>query len=207
MRDVRKIVDFSPSEKQILGKLNSPVRIQNFLNSFPYHLNKRNQTLSSPRVVLREQRANCIEGALLAATALWYHGHRPLLLDLVSDKSDLDHVVVLFRKDAYWGALSKTNHVVLRYREPVYKSVRELCMSYFHEYFLDNGKKTLRSFSEPFDLSQLSDTSWITSTDNLWEIAEQLDDSPHHQILSPTQRRGLRLADKIERDAGKLTEW
>lgn len=201
------MVVYSPDERQILGKLNSPVKIQDYLNSFPYQLNKKNQTLSSPRVVIREQRANCIEGALLAATALWYHGHKPLLLDLVSNQRDLDHVVALFKEGGYWGALSKTNHAVLRYREPVYKSVRELAMSYFHEYFLDSGKKTLRTFSDPFDLSLLPDTSWITASEDLWEIAEQLDDSPHHKILTPAMIKRLRLADKIEIEAGKLTEW
>ncbi|HEY4504237.1 MAG TPA: hypothetical protein VJI73_00515 [Candidatus Paceibacterota bacterium] len=194
-------------EKGLLSRLNKPVKIQNYLNNFPYHYDKRSPSLCSPRVVLQKRRANCIEGALLAATALWYHGREPLLLDLVSDKSDLDHVVALFKEGRYWGAISKTNHVILRYREPVYKNVRELAMSYFHEYFLDNGKKTLRSFSEPFYLSRLPDASWVTSSDDLWELAERLDNSPHHKILSPDMARRLRLADKIERAVAKLIEW
>jgi hypothetical protein len=85
--------------------------------------------------------------------------------------------------------------------------VRELAMSYFHEYFLDNGKKTLRSFSDPFDLSKLPSISWVTASEDLWDIADRLDDSPHHKILTTDMRGRLRLPDKIERDAGKLVEW
>jgi hypothetical protein len=194
------------AERRLLASLRTPAKVQDYLNSFPYKLDKKNQTLSSPRVVLRERRANCIEGALLAATALWYHGYPPLLLDLVSSNKDLDHVVALFKKGSYWGAISKTNHAVLRYREPVYKSVRELAMSYFHEYFLDNGKKTLRTFSEPFDLSGLG-AYWVTSQEDLWGLAEKLDASPHHKILVALQERHLRPADAIEIRAGKLREW
>ena len=104
--------------------------------------------------VLRAGKAHCMEGALLAAAILEFHGHKPLLLDLRSTSEDLDHVVALFKQNGYWGAISKTNHVVLRYREPIYGSVRELAMSYFHEYFLDNGKKTLREYSVPVDLGK-----------------------------------------------------
>ena len=207
MREIKELVEFSVAEKKLLQRLDTPVKIQDFLNSFRYKNRKGDPILRSVRTVVNKQEANCIEGALLAATALWYHGAKPLLMDLVSDKSDLDHVVALFKVGGYWGALSKTNHVVLRYREPVYKSVRELAMSYFHEYFLDNGKKTFRSYSKPFDLSRLPDTSWITSGDDVWELANILDQSPHNSAIPRAMIRRLRLADKIERKAGKLTEW
>jgi hypothetical protein len=121
-------------------------------------------------------------------------------------RPDLDHVVTLFRKDGYWGAVSKTNHAVLRYREPVYKNIRELVMSYFHEYFLFDGRKTLRAFSKPFDLSKHG-TSWITTEENLATLAHLLDTSPHTKILSPKQIRNLRKADKIEIKAGKIVEY
>jgi hypothetical protein len=191
------------TEWKILARLSTPGRIQDYLNRL--HFNFKDGEYISPERVIREKKADCFEGALLAAAALWIQGHEPLLLDLkVSDKSDYDHVVALFKKDGYWGAISKTNHIVLRYREPVYKSPRELVMSYFHEYFLSSGKKTLRSYSKPFDLSKLG-TDWITK-DPSW-IAERLDKSPHIKILTDKQVRGLRKAEKIEIRAGRITEW
>lgn len=192
-------------EEKIFKSLNTPAKIQNFLNSTPY--NHEPNTCMSPRRVLERKRAHCIEGAYLAAAVLWYHGEKPLLLDLRSTKHDLDHVVALFKRDGYWGALSKTNHAVLRYREPIYRTIRELALSYFHEYFLDDGSKTLRQFSKPFDLSRYG-KSWITEIDELWEIGAALDDSPHEHILpSSLKPSKLRKADQVEIKAGKITEY
>jgi hypothetical protein len=116
-------------------------------------------------------------------------------------------VVALFQKNGKWGAISKTNHTVLRYREPVYKNIRELAMSYFHEYFLHDGTKTLESFStKPFDLSKYG-KAWITTNEDLWEIGADIDDAPHTNILDKKERKNLRKADKIEIEAGKITEW
>ena len=149
---------------------------------------------------LKAGEAHCFEGALVAAAALALQGQRPLILDLKTVRPDFDHVVALFKEGTYWGAVSKTNHAVLRYREPVYKSVRELVMSYFHEYFLwENGKKTLRSYSKPFDLSKQK-IDWLTSKENLADLAHTLDISPHTKILTPKQVKNLRKADQIERD-------
>ena len=151
---------------------------------------------------------------MFAGIVLWVHGAKPLLLDLKTGNSDDDHVVALFRMksgrgagSARWGAVSKTNHAVLRYRDPVYRDVRELAMSYFHEYFLDSGRKTLRSYSDPFDLSLIKDRSWITSENNLWQMPRALDKSPHHPLLTAEQIKNLRRADMIERNAGKIVEW
>ena len=108
----------------------------------------------SPRLVLRNNKCHCIEGAIFAALALRFHGYKPLVVDLTASKDDFDHVIAVFKKDGKWGAISKTNHAVLRYREPVYKSIREIVMSYFHEYANDDGKRTLRSFSLPVNLSR-----------------------------------------------------
>jgi hypothetical protein len=121
------------TELRILKRLNTPVKIQDYLETIPYSFDDDNDMLRSPRRVMREQSAHCIEGALLAAAALWVNGQRPLLLDVRAVPEDLDHVVTLFRAHGCWGAISKTNHAVLRYREPVYKTVRELAMSYFRE--------------------------------------------------------------------------
>ncbi|HMR55345.1 MAG TPA: hypothetical protein PKD34_02015 [Candidatus Doudnabacteria bacterium] len=194
-------------EVKILSKLNTPKKIQDYLDKLPINFELDGDTCYSPREVLRRQIAHCMEGALLAAAALWYHGRRPMLLDLVTINKDDDHVVALFEEDGYWGAISKTNHGVLRWRDPVYTSVHELAMSYFHEYFLDDGKKTLRTYSDPFDLRKIKDTSWLISDEPLWHINNALADSRHYEILKPGQAKSLRLASQIEIEAGKLTEW
>lgn len=198
---------FDQAELKVLEKLDTPQKIQGYLDKIPINFEEAGDTCYSPRGVLRRNAAHCMEGALLAAVALWYHGKPPLLLDLVTTKNDDDHVVALFKERGKWGAISKTNHGVLRYREPIYKSVRELAMSYFHEYFKDNGQKTLRSYSLPFDLRKLKDKSWLTSSENLWHINNALADSRHFNILTSLQIKGLRKASPIEIAAGKLVEW
>ena len=193
------------SEWNKLKKLSTPAKIQDYLNSLPFNFEKRGETHHSVRETLKSGRAHCFEGALIVATALWIQGQQPLLLDLKTLRPDFHHVVALYRCGRYWGAISKTNHAVLRYREPVYRDVRELALSYFHEYFLYTGKKTLRSFSKPFDLSKYG-VDWITTTGNLAELAHILDQSPHTNILSQGQIRNLRKADKIEIKAGEIME-
>lgn len=158
----------------------------------------------SPRRMIRERTAHCFEGALFAAAALIYHGHKPFLLDLRAAKGDQDHVVALFKHRQYWGAISKTNHNVLRYREPVYASPRELALSYFHEYFLKDGRKMMRDFSDPFDLSTFG-LNWVTADHDLVDLVNALDDSPHHRIVPKGLR--LRRADAIERDTYDSVEW
>lgn len=161
----------------------------------------------SPRRVLREKKAHCIEGALLAATALWLHGEAPLLLDLVSTKEDDDHVVALYKKNGYWGAISKTNHATIRFRDPVYKTIRELALSYFHEWFMNkNGAKTLRSYSTPLTMKRFG-TEWITAEYDLWWLDRELNALPHFKIAPPTNMRLLRKADPMELKAGKFVEW
>lgn len=161
----------------------------------------------SPRRVLREGKAHCLEGAIFAAAALWFYGEPPLLMDLKTIPRDDYHVVALFRRHGCWGAISKTNHAVLRYREPVYKTIRELAVSYFHEYFLNDGKKTLRSFSRALDLRKFKKQEWTTSEEDLWHIDDALDDIPHEPILTKSMLRGLRRADPIEIKVGKITVW
>jgi hypothetical protein len=148
-----------------------------------------------------------MEGAMLAASALKLLGHSPLVMDLKSRRGDDDHIVTLFTVEGCFGAISKTNHAALRYRDPIYTSLRELAMSYMHEYFLKDGTKTLRSYSEPFDLSQFQDLHWETSQKDLWVIPRSIDRSPHISLLSQKQISMLRKADSMERKAGNLTEW
>lgn len=193
-------------ELRVLRKLSTPIKIQDFLNDLPFNFETRGETYMSPRRVLKEKRAHCFEGALVAALALWMHGERPLLLDLKVGRGDHDHVVALFRKHNAWGAVSKTNHAVLRYREPIYRTIRELALSYFHEYFLESGRKTLRSYSRPFDLSRL-DNEWVVAQEDLHDVAEALDSSSHIQLLTKQQMTGLRKADPVEIEAGRVVEW
>ncbi len=193
-------------ELQLLKSLNTPDKVQNFLNSLPFNFEKRGETHRSVRETLKSGEAHCFEGALLASACFSLQGRKPILLDLKVIRPDFDHVVALFRQDGKYGAVSKTNHAILRYREPVYRDVRELAMSYFHEYFLFDGRKTLRSFSKPFDLSRYK-SEWLTSGENLAYIAHDLDKSPHIQILTPKQIKKLRKADPIEIKASRITEY
>jgi hypothetical protein len=197
-------------EFRVLRRLNTPRKIQDFLDTIPINHENQVETCTSPLITLRRNTAHCMEGALVAALALAMHGHRPLILDLKTARHDVDHLVALFKENGHWGGITKTNHAVLRYREPVYRSVRELAMSFFHEYFLDDGRKTLRQYSKPFDLGRCLGRwkgDWITSLDDLWDLQNAIDDSPHCPIVNRSQIARLRRADSIEREAGRLTEW
>ena len=185
-----------------LRKLKTPEKVQDFVNKTPFNLEKRGETYRSVEESLKAGMAHCFEGALIACASLQMQGHKPLLLDLRTTDKDADHVVALFKRRGYWGAISKTNHAVLRYREPIYKSVRELAMSYFHEYFLDNGMKTMRKFSKPFNLNKTK-IDWLFSKKDLFELVDALDDSPHENVLPKGHK--LRKADKVEIKAGKIT--
>ncbi len=194
-------------ELTLFKKLDTPRKIQDFLDTLPINHEPHGDTCKSPRFVLQARNCHCIEGAMLAAAILYYHGHEPLLLDLKATARDFDHVVTLFTDGKQWGAISKTNYPILRYREPIYASVRELAMSYFHEYFLDDGTKTMRSFSKPFNLKRFDKKNWITDPEDLWHIGAALDDSPHTDILSRPQIQKLRPATAIEIQATALREW
>lgn len=194
------------AELRILKKLSTPIRIQNFLDIMPINWEKKGETYMSPRRALRARKMHCLEGALVAAAALWLQGEKPLLLDLKTEGDD-DHVVTLYRRNGYWGAISKTNHATLRFRDPVYKTIRELALSYFHEYFINrSGRKCLRSYSKPFDLTKLG-TNWVTTEKDLFAIAEAIDESRHYPLVHKKNIRLLRPADTMEREAGKLIEW
>ena len=162
-------------------------------------------TLRSVRGVLRHRRAHCIEAAFTAACALWLHGDPPLLMDLVA-KGDSDHVIAMFRRDGCWGAISKSNHVWLRWRDPVYRSPRELAMSYFHEY-TNKHRKTLRTYSEPIDLRQFAVEDWVTNEDDCWDVGASLEDTPHHRLITPVQARNLMPRDATELRADDLVQY
>jgi hypothetical protein len=201
----RENLGLSEAEFAVLRRLRTPRKIQDFLNRMSPNFETEGQTCLSVREVLKQRRAHCIEGAMLAACALWVHGEPPLLLDLRAER-DYDHVVALFRRGRCWGAISKTNPAVLRWRDPVYRSLRELAMSYLHEYANKRGQKTLRSYAGPFDLRRFDPELWVTSKKNCWEIGATLDDMRHRLLLTKRQARALRLRDTVERRAGALDE-
>jgi hypothetical protein len=145
------------AEGRILASLRTPQRMQEFLTALPANFEPDGDCLRSVRGVLRHREAHCLEAAFVAACALWLQGEPPLVMDLTSTREDADHVVTLFRRDGCWGAISKSNHVWLRWRDPVYRSLRELAMSYFHEYF-NKGRKTLRTYSVSIDLRRFAPT-------------------------------------------------
>lgn len=194
-------------ELKILRELDTPKKIQDFLNSLEINFEENGDTCMSPRKVLETGKCHCVEGAMLGAVALMINGEEPLLVDLTATKDDFDHVITVFQRRGKWGAISKTNHAVLRYREPVYESIKELVMSYFHEYFDDKGKKNLRSFSMPVNLIEKFGNDWITSEENVWQIPEYLADVKHLPILDKKDIASLRNADDIEIKAGKIVEW
>lgn len=191
----------------IFKKLDTPIKIQDFLNQLPINYEKKGETNMSPRRALREQKAHCFEGALIAALALWINGEEPLIMDMRSTLDDWDHVLALYKQNGHWGAISKTNHATIRYRDPVYRSIRELVMSYFHEWFMNiNGKKTLRNFSNPYNLKKQG-MDWITSEKDLWHLVKVLDRLPHFDVAPKKNLKLLRPADKMEMKAGKIVEW
>ena len=164
-------------------------------------------TCLSPRQVMRERRAYCLEGAMFAALALRLHGHPPLVMDLSSSPHDYDHVVALYKRHGCWGAISKTNHAVLRYREPIYRTLRELALSFFHEYLDDDGNKTLRSYSVPVDLSRFDKQDWMTNEDGNWFVVKSLYEAKHYPLLNRAQIASLRKAHAMEIKAGDMLEW
>lgn len=194
-------------EFRILKKLNTPAKIQNFLDKIKINFEENGETNLSPMEVLKKKICHCAEGAVLAALALRLNGFPPLLLDLTANDNDYDHVVAVFKLDGKWGAISKTNHATLRYREPVYDSVRELAMSYFHEYIDEKGRKNLQSFSGPVNLKRFDKLGWMTAKENIDYIPKYLEKVKHFPILGRKQFRNLRKADKIEIQAGKMIEW
>lgn len=194
-------------ERAVFKKLSTPQKIQDFLDTLPINFEMSGDTYYSPRKMLLRGTAHCFEGAVFAAAALSYHGKKPLLLDFQTIPSDMDHVIAPFRQNGYWGAISKTNHAILRYRDPVYTSIRELAMSYFHEYIISSGRKSLVAYSAPFDLSRYSPKNWVTTRGELDAIAEALDRSRHFPTVPKKNRGLLRKGSKMEIKAMYSVEW
>ncbi|MFO1324653.1 MAG: hypothetical protein U1F15_11385 [Burkholderiales bacterium] len=202
----RQDLGLTAREYRMLARLASPARIQAFVSSIPANFELHGETVHSVRNALRQGEAHCIEGALVAACALWIHGEPPLVLHLGCAPHDNPHVLALFRRGRCWGAISKSNGAWLRFREPVYRSLRELAMSYFHEFFDRRGCKTLRSYSGAYDLRRVDPADWVTAEQSCWQLHDRLASLRHHPLMTPAQARSLARRDPFERKSTSLVE-
>ena len=187
-----------PAELRTLRSLNSPVKIQKFIDGLAYQYA---DTAGSPRRVLRERRGHCLEGALLAAAALRVNGRPPLVMDLESVRDD-DHVVALYRERGLWGGIAKSNYAGLRFRAPVYRTLRELALSYFQDYYNLRGERTLRAYSVAVDLSRLDARHWMTDEEEVWSVPELLIAARHYPIVPDKVARALPRMDRRSFEAG-----
>jgi len=195
------IFGLTPREAAALRRLTPEWRIQQFLDDTTYDI--AGAACRSPRRVLRERTAQCLDGALFAAAALRLQGHRPLIMDLEATR-DNDHVVAVFQRHGHWGAIARSNYSGLRFREPVFRTLRELALSYFESYYNLRREKTLRRYSVPVDVSRFDTHRWMTSEDDQWAIGAHLVDVRHFALLTPAVERDLGPVDRRLFEAGKL---
>lgn len=193
-------MDWTKEEERFLKTLSDPDKIQAFLDSVEYN---PDYECRSPRWVMRKRSAHCFEGALFAAAALQFMGYKPLIVDMLAENDD-DHVIAVFKKDGLWGAVAKSNFTSLRYREPVYRSVRELIMSYFDFFFNTDGFKSLRSYSRPFDLTFYESRKWATTDDDLEYIGDKIESLYHYPVASEKVIKQLYEASEAMLKAGLL---
>ncbi len=191
---------FTPAELRKLRSLKTPHGIQKLINDMPYHLQ---DTAWSPRRVLHENTSHCYEGALFAAAALRVNGYPPLVIDLEAEH-DTDHVIAVYRVHGHWGAVAKSNYSGLQYREPIYRSLRELALSYFDMYFNMRRERTLRTFSRPVDLRRFDHLNWMTTDKPVWFVAEYLLTISHTPLMTPAQAQRLHRLDSRTFRAGCL---
>jgi hypothetical protein len=190
-RESHSTPHFTRSELRALRSLKNPAGIQRFLDDLPYNLNF---TARSPKKVLSDRLASCLEGGIFAAAALRVLGFPPLIFDLEADQ-DTDHVVAIFKVRGHWGAVAKSNFTGCRYREPVYRTLRELAMSYFNIYFNLRFERTLRRYSRPVNLARFDRLNWMATDKPIWFIAEHLCEIPHIRLLTSTMERNLTRID------------
>ena len=183
---------FTPAELRKLRSLKDPDGIQRLLNDMPYHLG---DTAWSPRRVLRENTAHCFEGAIFAAAALRALGYPPLIFDLEAEH-DTDHVLAIYKFKGHWGSIAKSNYTNCRGREPVYRSLRELAMSYFQTYFNMRRQRSLRNYSRPVNLKRFDDQQWMTTEKPIWFIVYHLLEIPHSKLVTRAMVNRLHTVDE-----------
>jgi hypothetical protein len=191
---------WNKDEIRFLKTLDNPDKIQAFLDSIEYN---PDYECRSPRWVMKKRSAHCFEGALFSAAALQFIGFRPLIVDMLAENDD-DHVIAVFRIDGHWGSVAKSNFTSLRFREPVYKSLRELVMSYFDFFFNVDGYKSLRSYSRPFDLTVYESRSWATTDEDLEYIGNKIESLHHYPLVSRKMIRKLYKASDSMIKAGLM---
>ena len=189
------------SDRRILSRLTTPNKIQAFLDDLEY---SKEEMYRCPLRVLRERVAHCYDGALFAAAMLRRIGYPPLILEMLPNSRDDDHLLALFKKDLRWGAVGKSNFVGLRFREPVYRTVRELVMSYFEQFYNLEGEKTLRGYTVPLNLRPFDRHGWMIRDEPLYWIAEKLDRTRRVWVLTPKMVRNLSLLDRRAYKAGLM---
>jgi hypothetical protein len=193
-------MDWTKDEVLFLKKLDDPDKIQHFLDIIDYN---PDYECRSPRWVIKKRSAHCFEGALFAAAALNFIGYKSLIVDMKAFNDD-DHVIAIFKEDGHWGAVAKSNFTTLRYREPVYRNLRELIMSYFDFYFNTNGYKSLRSYSLPLDLSIYNNRKWATSDEDLEYIGDKLEKIHHFDVVTKNMIKNLKIASDTVLKAGLI---
>jgi len=193
-------ISWTKQEKEFLKEFTDPWSIQVFLDSIGYN---PGYECRSPRWVIRKRSAHCFEGALFAAAVLDFIGYKPLIVDMKAFNDD-DHVIAVFREEGFWGAVAKSNFTSLRFREPVYRSLRELIMSYFDFFFNTNGEKSLRSYSLPLDLTLFNNRNWATTDDDLEFIGIKIESLHHFSVVSEKMIRKLNIAGEYMIRAGLL---
>lgn len=197
----------TPAEHRTFARLDTPQKIQTFLDRVPANFCLAGDTAMSPRTMLKARLAHCAEGAVFAVAALIYHGKPAWLVDMRARPTDQDHIITLFKVRGLWGAISKTNHAILRWRDPIYKSPRELMMSYAHEYTLASGQKSLLEYSKPISLTRYAPQRWATLPEDLDWLLIELDTAPHIPLAPKHAMRKLRRVTPIELQAQSIVEW
>lgn len=192
---------FSPRELRTLRALDTPVKVQRFLDDLDYNHERGGATCRSPRRVLRDRTAQCAEAAILAAAAFRVHGRPPLIVDLEAERDD-DHLLAVYRERGFWGAVGKSKFAGLRYRAPVYRTVRELVVSYFEDYYNYAGERTLRRYSRPVSLRRFDRIGWMTSEADIWPVIEHLLVIPHRPLVPPVVAARLPRKDRRSYAAG-----
>ena len=195
---------WTAAERAILRPLRTPEKIQQFLDDeVLYNVEPDGETCYSPRVVLRKRLAHCMEGAMLGAAALRFHGYPPLIIDLTAVRDD-DHVLAVFRRAGLWGAIAQSNYSGLRYRTPIYRTLRELALSYFEDCYNPEGEKTLRGYSaRPVNLKRFDYLNWMTREEDPWEVPEYLT-TIAHKLLLPVHLTARYRMDQRLYEAGRL---
>ena len=187
--------DFTAAEIAFFMELDNPGKVQDYLDSIPLNHEPEDDTCLSALECVRQNHAHCIEATMLGAYILSLHGHQPLLLDMRASSHDDDHIVAPFKVNGRWGCLSKPNHAALRFRNGVYRSIRELMMSYFDEYLSKDGTRELRAYSRPVHLDAVFGPGWHRVRGDVEHIALFMDAVAHYRLCDRDQLRDLRAAD------------